>query len=153
MNNWFSRNQARREPLNCGSCGGKIVLNPPVIDHRTSRCPHCQADCLLYSCPNFDLQILTDKAPTVLQQVVVWLRANIDELSFVQLVLCISQIAEPERAKWGYEKGELTAYRTYLRGKDKITRDTYNLGSPDDPKLHIPYPPPRDFLWPKPCGS
>jgi hypothetical protein len=72
-----------------------------------------------------------------------------DEISFMHLVLCLCQIAQPNRSKWGYEAGEFAAYQQYLRGKDKATRDNYHLGDPDDPQLEIPYPRPKDFVWPR----
>jgi hypothetical protein len=109
-------------------------------------------ECLFHSAPDFHLQIVLEDAPAVLTSVLRLLQSNLDVIGFMHLVLCICQIAESNRKKWGYDSGEFTAYVTYLRGKDKTTRDNYNLGDPDDPRLVIPNPRPKDFVWP-PSGT
>lgn len=151
MRPWFSRTDARQEKLTCVRCHNQIEVYPPFANHHSTRCPFCGIECVLISPPGFHVQIVLEDAPPVFTSVIRFLQSDLDVLSFAHIVLCICQIAEPNRTRWGYGPGEFAAYVNYLRGKDKATRDTYNLGAPDDPKLVIPYPRPRDFVWPLPA--
>jgi len=148
MKPWFSRTETRQEKLTCLRCHNQLETYPPFTNLHSVRCPFCKTECVLLSLPGFHIQIVLEDAPPIFRSVMGFLQSNLDEISFLHLMLCICQLAEPNRTRWGNGPGEFVAYVDYLRRKDKVTRDNYNLGDPDDPKLIIPYPRPRDFVWP-----
>ena len=117
MTTWFSRTDSRQEKLTCARCREQIEAYPPFTDHGPKRCPFCSVECLFHSAPDFHLQIVLEDAPPVLASVLRFLQSNLDEISFIHLVLCICQIAEPNRTRWGYGSGEFTAYVTLSSGK------------------------------------
>lgn len=91
---WFNRSDGRETSIKCVACGENFCMEVASLDHHPSVCPKCGVECLLFSFPDFHLQIVPDQAPEPLGRTIRWMQENLDELDFVEVTVALQQIAE-----------------------------------------------------------
>lgn len=89
---WFSVAASDSQRLPCAACRQLIAIDG-VGDHHPSVCPACGVECVFLPWHGRITQILPDRAPAPLRQLIRWAQHSLDELDLAELLVAFEELA------------------------------------------------------------
>jgi hypothetical protein len=91
---WYAITEEGHFALRCAECHASVDLEGPALDHHPGICPHCGVECVYLSWKGRIVQIVLQKAPPAIVQVIRFAQQHFDELEYVELVAALEQLMD-----------------------------------------------------------